>query len=124
MRFSRREMYDWGDAHAGKKENLETVLVSVQLVFFARLGDAHAGKKSLKPYWFQGFLRPAFAACSAELLHLPPQTGDDALSRRGDVRLGDAHAGKKKTLKPYWFQGFLCPHGRAVAFGLLCRLFS
>ena len=58
-------------------------------------------RKTLKPYWFQGFLfcphgrgglRPAFAACSAELLHLPPQAGDDALFQAGDVRLGDAHA--------------------------------
>ena len=170
-----------GDAHAGKKENLETVLVSrfslpphfglplppvqrlagddafglplppVQLSFcisrrrremmrFSRREmydwemPMRAKKKTLKPYWFQGFLfcphgrgglRPAFAACSAELLHLPPQTGDDALFQAGDVRLGDAHAGKKENLETVLVSRFSLPTWLAWRpSACLCRLFS
>ena len=68
-------------------------------------------RKTLKPYWFQGFLFcphgrgglwPAFAACSAEFLHLPSAAGDAEaqLNRRQRQAKGRrAHAGKKENLE-------------------------
>ena len=96
-------MYDW-EMPMRAKENLETVLVSK--VFFAHMHLRRRLRFLGRRCTLE--IRPAFAACSAELLHLRRRR-EMMRFQAGDVRLGDAHAGKKKTLKPYWFQGFLLP---------------